>query len=122
MLKFNTTRYVRVQDWDDLVTVTYGRRYNFQQQGYKDRGTMHFDVPEVWDGEYDEAEYLDEDMPTFAEWLARDPKTPTPNRKHEWEDEFWWDREFYPQFESVLRDLSIRGLVEPGEYVLVIDW
>jgi len=123
MLKYNVVRYVTLQDWDALVENTYGRIYAFQQQGYKDRGTWSFVVPEVWDS-YDEAEDAEQGKPTLEEWLARGPKAPTPGRKHgyEWEDDFWWSREFYPPFESVLRDLSKRGLVEPGKYILVIDW
>lgn len=35
-----------VDEWDNLVSSTYGRVYNFQQQnGCKDRGIYYFTVP-----------------------------------------------------------------------------
>ena len=47
MIKIKDTKLIDVGDWDDLVTETYGRPYNFQQQDdCKDRGTHHLTVPD----------------------------------------------------------------------------
>ncbi len=38
MLKFKIKSVIEVSDWDKLVSETYGRPYNFQQQdGTQDR-------------------------------------------------------------------------------------
>lgn len=114
-------------DLDALVVKTYGRPYCFQQQeGCRDRGT-HFiavptepedyeatSVPEIVNG--------DEMGVSFAAWLARDPDAPIGERQEEYVIELWWERNFYPHQSMVLNDLHARGLLAPGEHVLIVDW
>jgi len=114
-------------DWDDLVKETYGRPYNFQQQdGCKDRGTHQFTVPNTTsDFENDTVPEIvnhPEMGVSFKAWIARDPKAKLPNRDDEYSLELWWLRNFYPDFQMVANDLCARGLLEPGEYVINIDW
>lgn len=48
---------IEVQDWDDLVSKTYGRPYNFQQQnGCQGRGIVQITIPDA------ETYPCDEDM------------------------------------------------------------
>lgn len=71
-----------VDEWDDLVTSTYGRTYRFQQQdGCKDKGIYYFKVPMLHMEDYEEKEIPEkvngEIMGTsFKAWLERDPNTP----------------------------------------------
>lgn len=129
MIKTRSVQMIGVGDWDDLVTSTYGRPYNFQQQdGCKERGTFDLTVP---DEAYD---YEDETIPeevngedmgvSFAAWLARDPK--------EWNGKdpdraaflisLFWERNFYPDVQMIANDLHAKGLLPAGDYVIDIDW
>jgi hypothetical protein len=127
MIKIKDTKLIGVGDWDDLVTETYGRPYNFQQQDdCKDRGTHHLTVPAGAD------DYENDTIPeeingsemgvSFAAWLARDPK--------EWHGEsddhhfisMFWQRNFYPDVQMIANDLHEKGLLPAGEYCIEIDW
>lgn len=123
-----------VQEWDDLVTKTYGKVYSFQQQdGCKERGTHHLSVP-CDDAEDFENTELPEivnhkDMGIkFSTWLERDPKQPLKDERPdrvsnaEWEIALWWQRNFYPSVEMLANDLHQRGLLAAGDYVIEIDW
>lgn len=123
---------IDVHDWDELVQKTYGRPYNFQQQDdCKERGTheltvpdyenvcdqdMHDSIPEVVNG--------DEMGVKFAVWLARDPKQklPGPDDQADYCLDLFWERNFYPDVQTVANDLYEKGLLEAGEYVIDIDW
>lgn len=135
-MKFKTIRSISVQEWDDLVEKTYGRSYSFQQQdGCKARGTFEFSVPVDCPEEYD---YENDSLPekvngddmgvSFKAWLARDPKLMLVNsddkydRTHAFSRELFWKRNFYPAVEMVIDDLHKKGLIEEGEYQIVIDW
>ena len=80
----------------------------------------------------------------FKTWLDRDPNAPLNPSKQElkqcnyyWgkteEDEKHWkedksnihmfyERNFYPDFQTVANDLCEKGLLEPGDYTIDIDW
>jgi hypothetical protein len=46
MLKIQNIKQIEVDDWDNLVSETYGRIYEFQQQdGCKERQIVTIDVP-----------------------------------------------------------------------------
>jgi hypothetical protein len=105
----------------------YGRPYSFQQQdGCKGRGTYLLIVPDgCFDYKNDSIpESLDHDEMgvSFKAWLARDPKQPLSSQKEPWDLEFWWHRHFYPTIQTVANDLHKRGLLEAGEYTILIDW
>lgn len=45
-MKIRTKNVIEVSDWDKVVTATYGRPYNFQQQdGCQDRGRFNIVIP-----------------------------------------------------------------------------
>lgn len=46
MLNIQTKKVIEVDDWNEFVKEFYGKPYNFQQQdGCKDRGVFHLEVP-----------------------------------------------------------------------------
>lgn len=97
-----------VDEWDNLVSSTYGRVYNFQQQnGCKDRG-----IPEEVNGEIKGV--------SFKAWLERDPNTP--NFLEKYRHELFWDRNFYPHVSMIIKDLENKGILKEGEYIINIDW
>jgi len=128
-MKVRTEKVIDVSEWDKLVSTTYGRPYSFQQQdGCREKGHFLFSVP----SQADESE-MNDMVPEvvnhntmgvkFSSWLARDPKTllPSPDDK-EWSLGLWWGRNFYPDIQMVANDLHQRGLLDAGEYLMVIDW
>lgn len=122
-------KIIDLSEWDELVSKTYRRVYSFQQQeGCKDRGTEYFSVPH----KYPEDDEMHDSIPEvvngkemgvkFAAWLARDPKQPIPNQTQDYELELFWERNFYPDFGTVVNDLHSKGLIEAGDYGICIDW
>jgi hypothetical protein len=130
IMKIATKNVISCQNWDELVSETYGRPYSFQQQDdCKDRGVFNMTVP-------DSAEdYENSTVPevvnhpemgvSFKAWLARDPNQKLPVRGDDYGNDFtpmWWDRNFYPDVQMVANDLHAKGLLEAGEYIIEIDW
>lgn len=127
------TNAIDLDEWNKLVVQTYGKPYHLQQQeGCMDRGSRSFKVPdEAYDDEmHDEIpeEVNGEQMGVkFATWLARDPKQPVgPEddscRAAQWNIDIFWQRNFYPDFQTVANDLHAKGLIDGGEYTIIIDW
>lgn len=129
MIKFSDRKMIEVSDWDDLVTNTYGRPYCFQQQdGCQDRGI--YDLLVSAEGEWVDSgndtipeEINGDEMGVkFSSWLARDPKEWNGNKGDENFLDIFWERNFYPDIEILAHDLCKKGLIEPGEYAINIDW
>ena len=122
-------RKISVQDWNDLVTKTYGRPYMFQQQNNcKARGLEYLECPTE---EYDYTNSID-DIPKkvnnpkmgvqFKAWLKRDPSEPLgPDEKSE-DLDMWYERNFYPHVSTIINDLYDKGLLKKGEFCIDIDW
>jgi hypothetical protein len=133
-MKVRTEKVIDVQEWDKLVSDTYGKVYSFQQQdGCRNKGIEYLTVPSKYDGD----EYMHDEIPEivngpkegikFSKWLERDPKKPLKNeneddRNEQWVIDLWWERNFYPCIETVANDLHKKGLLEAGEYMINIDW
>ncbi len=128
MLKIKNVKMIEVSDWDELVSDTYGKPYNFQQQdGCKSRGIFYLTIP----SEYTCDDEMNDEIPEiingetmgvkFEKWLERDPKQPVAGRT-DYGVDLWWDRNFYPDIHTVANDLHKRGLIEAGEYSIEIDW
>ena len=118
---------VDVQEWDNLVIETYGKRYSFQQQdGCQARGIVSITVPnDTYDFENDTVPEVinGADMGvSFPAWLARDPEEWNGNSEDQRFLNFFWGRNFYPSLQMVANDLHAKGLVPAGEYVINIDW
>lgn len=121
---------IEVQDWDKLVEETYGRPYSFQQQdGCQPRGTHEFTVPdEAYDEDMNDSipeEVNGDEMGVkMAVWLARDPKQKLsdPDDQADYCLSLFWERNFYPDFQTVANDLHAKGLLEAGDYTINIDW
>lgn len=129
MLKISTKKFIDVNDWDELVTKTYGRPYCFQQQdGCKDRGIFTLDVPSKDTYDEEMSETIEEVVNSeamgvkFQQWLARDPKQPIGEETEQWMIDLWWERNFYPDIHTIANDLHSKGLLEAGKYIINIDW
>lgn len=130
-LKYENIKVISCSDWDKFIQSVYGRPYCFQQQdGCKDRGTFSFRVP-IHGAEQEPPEtinttpYYIEEFPSgfsLKQWLSRDPDTPLDGQMYPHELEIWWRRYFYPFFEELVQDLSEKGILEDGEYMIDIDW
>jgi len=65
---------------------------------------------------------------SFEAWLKRDPKQklgPDGRGRSQSEDyctKMWWERSFYPSLDMILNDLHDKGLIDAGEYTIIIDW
>jgi len=129
MLKYFKKNFIDMGDWDNLVTTTYKRPYNFQQQeGCKPRGIVSFSAPD----KYTEDEEMNDTIPEivngnkmgvkFEVWLARNPKQKIPNQTQPYELELFWERNFYPDFQTIVNDLYKKGLILKGDYIINIDW
>jgi len=126
MIKFRTEKVIDVYEFDKLVTETYGKPYNFQQQDdCKDRGFEQFTVPCEADDYENDTIPEDVDHPemgvSFKAWLERDPKQSLADD----DDRYivmWWERNFYPTLDMIVNDLYKKGLIEAGEYAINIDW
>lgn len=145
-------KVIAVNDWDNLVSETYGKIYSFQQQGgCQPRGIVKITIPDnIW-----EEEEMNERIPEiindgdnmgvkFDVWLKRDPNDPlnpsneelnkcnyywgkTEEDKIKWGEDkghisLFWERNFYPSLQTVANDLHERGLIEAGDYSIEIDW
>jgi len=130
MIKTKQIKLIKLSDWEKLVSETYNRLYNFQQQdGCKDRGTVYFSVPTEEPEDYENdtvPEVVNHpDMGvSFKAWLERDPKKKLENKedKDNFSLNLWWSRNFYPHLDMVVNDLHKRGLLDAGEYGIEIDW
>ena len=147
-IKTKNYKVIELGDWDDLVIETYGRIYSFQQQdGCQGRGNVKLTIPDMDNDDemHDKiAEIINGDIMgvKFATWLERDTKAPlnpsdkelsscnyyydTCNRKQWCEEEshisLFYERNFYPDLQTVANDLHKKGLIEAGEYIIEIDW
>jgi hypothetical protein len=130
---------------------TYERPYCFQQQdGCKPRGVHHFSVPAEYSSDEYMNETIpeifngDEIGVKFKTWLSRDPDAPLNPTAEELaecgyyhgrskEDELkwksdkshialFWERSFYPDFQTIANDLYTKGLIEKGDYIIEINW
>lgn len=134
-LKTETVKLVTLQEWDEFVSETYGKIYCFQQQdGCKDRGIERITVPDPYADEWD---YENTSIPfkvngkemgvSFETWLNTSPS----DTIHEFDgdicgpefnNQLFWQRNFYPNVNMIANDLHSKGLLESGEYIIVIDW
>lgn len=130
MIKSRNVNIIDRYDWDKLVTDTYGKPYSIQQQdGCMDRQMIGLTIPDEAD------DYENDTLPeevnhpkmgvSFAAWLARDPNQPlntTDVLRSDFGLTLWWNRNFYPDLQTLANDLHAKGLIEAGEYSINIDW
>lgn len=117
-----------VDEWDNLVSSTYGKVYNFQQQdGCKGRGIYYFTVPFA---DYYVEDYEREEIPeeingeirgvSFKAWLNKDTKDF--NFNEDYDKVLFLERNFYPDISMIIKDLENKGILKKGEYIINIDW
>lgn len=127
MLKYKSVKTIDVNDWDDLVIETYGKSYCFQQQdGCQGRGNVNLIIPSNPTRDDRMNESIPEEVNgrkmgvKFAVWLAADPDYPVD--MDDFERSLFWDRNFYPELQTIANDLHAKGLIEAGSYSINIDW
>lgn len=150
-MKISNKKIIEVQDWDKLVRETYGKIYSFQQQeGCQSRGIVWLNIPdETYEEEMNDfiPEVINHESKMgvkFDIWLKRDPKEPLNPSKEElkecnyywgkteddeiqWKQDIshinmFWERNFYPNVQTIANNLHKKGLIEAGEYGINIDW
>jgi hypothetical protein len=132
-LKTQTVKLISLQEWDDFVISTYGKPYSFQQQdGCKERGIERFSVPHEWEDDYENTSIpFDVDSNEmgvkFETWLNTSPEDTVEYFTDNYcspgsLNNLFWTRNFYPDVSMIVNDLHFKGLLEEGEYVIVIDW
>lgn len=117
-----------VDEWDNLVSSTYGKVYNFQQQdGCKDRGIYYFTVPfaDCYVENYEREEIPEEINGeirgvSFKAWLNKDIKDF--NFNEDYDKVLFLERNFYPDISMIIKDLENKGILKKGEYIINIDW
>jgi|ERR1035437_3502707 hypothetical protein len=129
MIKYRTEKVIDAQDWDDLVIETYDKSYSFQQQeGCQSRGNVHITIPEEWDNDVDMNDSVPEEINgeemgvKFDVWLKRDTKEWNGDKEDERFLHLFWERNFYPDLQTLANDLYKRGEIEAGDYTINIDW
>jgi len=129
-MKIKTIKQITSQDWDKLVIETYGKHYCFQQQdGCKPEGVEIINTSEKYLEDFESTEIPfeingEEMGVTFKTWLDA---TPEEIDKHfafneNYGNELFWERNFYPHVSMIANDLYKKGLLEDGEYQIVIAW
>ena len=151
MIKVKNVKVIESGDWDNLVSDTYKKPYCFQQQdGCRGRGNVNITIPaESYEDEMKDKipEVINDEYEMgvkFDVWLKRDPNEPLNPSKEElehcgyyWGDskedekkwkedkthiQMFWERNFYPDLQTVANDLYKKGLIEAGKYSIEIDW
>lgn len=130
MIKTTKRNVIAVQDWDNLVKETYNKPYKFQQQyGCQSRGTFTIEIPSP-----DDEEEMNDEIPfkingsemgvKFNVWLNT-PEEEVLEKLSQEDKRFidlFYQRNFYPDIQTVANDLHKKGLIEAGEYDIKIDW
>lgn len=110
MLKYKMEKVIKDSDWDKLVVKTYDRPYTFQQQGdCRPRGVYPL---EAYEGELDDYSNV-----SLEEWM----NTPF-DGWNDYRQVMRWERDFYPHEEEIAQDLIKKGLMEAGDYKIMVDW
>ena len=132
-MNIKNVKQITVQDWDKFVKETYGKPYSFQQQDdCKGRGVETICVPTEYPEDYEATEIPfeinGEEMGiSFETWLNTTPeyiKSKFTNDKGTLDVgvNLFWYRNFYPHVDMIINDLHKKGLLEEGEYQIIIDW
>lgn len=128
-IKIKKVNTIDVDDWDNLVQKTYGKPYSLQQQdGCMSRGTVNITIPdeEIYDDEMHDSIIERVNGPEmgvkFKKWLERDPKKSLEGDTSKWGIEMFWERNFYPDLQTVVNDLHAKKLIPAGDYSIIIDW
>lgn len=114
-----------LREWDNLVKNTYGKIYSFQQQDdCKSRQLFRFSVPsDAYDYEATNIpeEINGEEMGiNFSTWVETNPNYP--EHMIDFDRTLFWERNFYPEFQTLANDLYDKGLLEGWDYWIDIDW
>jgi len=129
-MRITNIKQIDSDDWDNFVEKTYNKIYCFQQQdGCKLRGVVTISTNAVYEEDFENTEIPFEvnggEMGvSFETWLNTSPEDTAKhfNPEYHWQNRLFWQRNFYPDVNVIASDLCKRGLLEPGEYQINIDW
>lgn len=114
-LKSETIQRIEESDFSDLVQAVYKRPYRLQQSS--ELGQYEYLTLEVEELSQFDDETLAEVDREINEWV--NSKLPKLEGRAL---ELWWQRENAPDLEALVIDLTIRGHLKPGEYILTVWW
>lgn len=124
-------KMIEENDWSELVSKTYSRPYSLlEQREFRERGAYLVRIEKLeYNEKYDnfpdnipEVLYGSNTGIKFHLWLARDPNAPIGDKDDARSKEIFWKESFYPCCSEVANDMCCKGLIEPGEYYIRIDW
>lgn len=130
-MEIKVVNQISSNEWDDFVREVYQRPYCLQQQdGCMENGSIvYITVPDDDATDYErdtipETTASNEMGVSFQSWLNRNPKTLLGDHeiKEAWVKDIWWDRNFYPSVEVLANDLFQKGLLNAGEYQILVEW
>lgn len=131
-IKIETVKKILSYELDDFIRKLYGKPYCFQQQaGCMERGNHYIEIidPALYKPHSGFPDSVEETINgndmcvSFKSWLETNPEEH--KKRNEWSDaltKLFWQRNFYPCLEDIMQDLCKRGHIEPGEYMIEIDW
>lgn len=115
-------------DLNKLVTETFKKPYNFQQQdNCRAKQTISITVPIKSPTDFSNKK-IPYDLNSekkgiaFENWLKNSPKKTKPKFDYSWENSLFWLRNFYPHLDMVLNNLHEKKLIDSGTYNLIITW
>lgn len=113
LIEYKTVKQIIYSDFNDLVMSTYKRPYNLQQHDYLGQNEV-FNITV-----YSKDDYSLEDVEKMREEVEDWAKSKAPE---DFFEEIDFIRKNYPDLDSILLDLSIKGFISPGEYEILVWW
>lgn len=127
-MSINITQWnvIGENNWSGFVRRTYGRPYRLQQQEdcAPNDSVIFIDTDENFSYDF-ENKTIPETLSgkcgvNFNTWLKRNPKEKVKDINGYDITDLWWERNFYPEVNTVAADLCKRGLLPAGEYVIYV--
>lgn len=121
MVKYKVVRQIDCWDWDEYIKTHYNKPYKFQQQaGCRDRGSVAITVPADPDDDFDD-DWRSKQV-SLQEWIDAEFDGSFDNTIEEYRTKLEGNRNFYPPLAEVINDLYDKGLLEAGDYEIIVDW
>lgn len=126
--KCENKKVIHYSDWNEFIYSIYKLPYNYQQQNDCQNKSIEISIPrdilDNWDDGADSIPYEvngEEMCVKFDTWKNSDFKEMCKHFDGEWRARLFYERNFYPDINPLLDDLYKRGLLEEGEYLILVD-
>jgi hypothetical protein len=115
------TKIWELREFDNLVKEVYQKEYSFQQQdGCKARQHFIFTVP------MESKDFTNTTLPFEINGPDRGIKFSIWKETEEFNPDFrirlWWQRNFYPDFGTLVNELYEKGYIDAGTQCIDVDW